>query len=48
MGVPRAADHLLDRAARVLELRFLAVKPSQAGIAIGDDAGERLVDFMSD
>ena len=45
---PRAADHLFDRAARLIELRRLAVEPSQARVAIGDAASERLVDFVRD
>src|SRR5271163_3842733 len=45
---PRAADHLFDRASRLIESRRLKVEPSQARVAIGDDASERLVDFVRD
>src|ERR1700722_8139268 len=43
-----AADHLLDRAACLVNSRHLAAKPSKACIAIRDDAGERLIHFMGD
>src|ERR1700704_5055712 len=46
--VSRAADHLFDRAACLVNSRHLASKPSEACIAIRDYAGERLVHFMGD
>ena len=45
---PRADDHLFDRAARLIESRRLAVEPSEARVAKGNDARERLVDFVGD
>src|SRR5712671_489292 len=46
--VPRAADHLFDRATYLVNSWHLAVKPSKACIAIRDDGGEWLVYFMGD
>jgi hypothetical protein len=35
-----AIDYARDRVAYFIELRNLTIKPSEAGIAIGDDCGE--------
>ena len=47
-GALAVADHALHRAADLAELRLLAVEPAQAGLAVGDDAGERLVHLVGD
>src|ERR1700677_3175543 len=55
---PDAPDYLIrpiavvyypfHRAARCVQVGNLAIEPAQTGLGIGDDAGERLVHFMSD
>src|SRR5580704_4585883 len=47
-GTLAVTDHALHRAADLAEFRLLAVEPAQAGLAIGDDAGERLVHLVGD
>ena len=34
--------------ARLIEVRRLAGEPAQRGAGVGDDGGERLINFMSD
>src|SRR5258708_469726 len=47
-GTLAVTDYAFHRAADLAELRLLAVEPAQAGLAIGDDAGERLVHLVGD
>ena len=47
-GALAVLDHVLDRAARLAEVGDLARQPAQAGLAVGDDGGQRLVDLMGD
>jgi len=55
---PDAPDHLacpiavvdnpFHRAARCVQVGSFAAEPAQTGLGVGDDGGERLVDFMGD
>ena len=44
----RIPDHALHGDSCLIQVRGLACKSSQAGITVGDDGGERLVDLVSD
>ena len=41
-------DHAPHRFPCLIEVRRIAGEPAQAGIAVRDDGGERLIDFMGD
>ena len=47
-GALAVLDHVLDRAARLADVGHGAPEPAQAGLAVGDDGGQRLVDLMGD
>src|SRR3954447_6618045 len=49
LGCPIAVvDYALHGAAHLVQVRHVAREPAQAGAAIGDDGGERLIDLMRD
>src|ERR1700676_1792286 len=45
-GAPTVADHPLDRPTHFFKVGFVSQQPSQAGLAIGHNRRERLVDLV--